>query len=200
MPKLWTNTIEAHRREVHSAILETAAALVAHQGILSVTMSQIAEEAGIGRATLYKYFPDVETILESWHQQQIEQHLGELAKARARPGSPYEQLAAVLERYALIQHELRSHHATQLAAHLHGGDHLAKAHRDLRMLVRSVLSEASRAGSIRADVSLDELVSFCLRALGAAADLPSKAAVHRLVAVTLDGLAVRPLTTAAGPA
>jgi AcrR family transcriptional regulator len=45
------------------AILDTTAALVAEGGLLSVTMSRIAEEAGIGRATLYKYFPDVEAIL-----------------------------------------------------------------------------------------------------------------------------------------
>ena len=56
VPKLWNETIEAHRRAVRDAILETTAALVAEHGLTSVTMSQIAEETGIGRATLYKYF------------------------------------------------------------------------------------------------------------------------------------------------
>lgn len=51
MPKLWNQTIEAHRRDVHDAILDTAAALVAEHGLRSVTMSQIAEQTGIGRAT-----------------------------------------------------------------------------------------------------------------------------------------------------
>jgi hypothetical protein len=32
------------------------------------------------------------------------------------------------------------------------------------------------------------LASYCLHALGAAGSLPSKAAVHRLVTVTLAGL------------
>ena len=75
MPKLWNETIEAHRRAVHDAALDTAAALVAERGLLSVTMSQIAEETGIGRATLYKYFPDVEAILIAWHERQIARHL-----------------------------------------------------------------------------------------------------------------------------
>ena len=188
MPRLWTDTIEAHRREVHSAILETTAALVAQHGVLSVTMSQIAQETGIGRATLYKYFPDVETILQSWHENQIGQHLRQLAEARDRAGGAQERLVAVLDRYALTQHERRSHHATELAAHLHGGDHVAKAHHDLRALVRGVLGEAVQAGAIRGDVSVDELATFCLRALAAGADLASKAAVHRLVRVTVDGL------------
>jgi len=71
VPKLWNETIEEHRREVREAILDTTVALVAEHGLLSVTMSQIAEETGIGRATLYKYFPDVEAILLAWHERQI---------------------------------------------------------------------------------------------------------------------------------
>jgi AcrR family transcriptional regulator len=62
VPKLWSETIESHRREVRDAIVDTAAALVAEHGLASVTMSQIAGETGIGRAMLYKYFPDVEAI------------------------------------------------------------------------------------------------------------------------------------------
>src|SRR5918996_4902222 len=62
VPRLWTETIEEHRRAVRDATLDTAAALVGEHGLRSVTMSQIAEETGIGRATLYKYFPDVEAI------------------------------------------------------------------------------------------------------------------------------------------
>ena len=52
MPKLWSETIDAHRREVRDAILDTTAALVAEHGLRAVTMSQIAGQTGIGRATL----------------------------------------------------------------------------------------------------------------------------------------------------
>ncbi len=44
---------KAHRRAVRDATLHATAALVAEHGLLSVTMSQIAEATGIGRATLY---------------------------------------------------------------------------------------------------------------------------------------------------
>ncbi len=75
MPRLWTETIQTHRNQVRDAILDTMAALVEEQGLLQVTMSQIAEQAGIGRATLYKYFPDIESILLAWHDRQITAHL-----------------------------------------------------------------------------------------------------------------------------
>src|SRR5438046_10020276 len=82
MPKLWNDTIETHRREVRDATLDTTAALVAKHGLRSVTMSQIAEETGIGRATLYKYYPDVEAILVAWHERHVTSHLEQLSALR----------------------------------------------------------------------------------------------------------------------
>src|SRR5687768_11139635 len=97
MPRLWTETIEAHRREVRDAILDTASALVAEHGLRSVTMSQIAEDTGIGRATLYKYFSDVDAILLGWHERQIAVHLEHLRELRANASNAGERLEAVLE-------------------------------------------------------------------------------------------------------
>src|ERR687895_683840 len=119
MPRLWTETIEEHRRAVRDATLDTAAALAGEHGLRSVTMSQIAEETGIGRATLYKYFPDVEAILLAWHERQIAGHLGHLAAVRDEGGAAAERLEAVLEAYALIAHESHGHHNAELAAFLH---------------------------------------------------------------------------------
>src|SRR5713101_6254962 len=86
VPKLWDETIEAHRHAVRDATLDAAAALVAEHGLLSVTMSQIAEETGIGRATLYKYFSDVEAILVARHERQVTSHLEHLAEVRDQAG------------------------------------------------------------------------------------------------------------------
>jgi AcrR family transcriptional regulator len=194
VPKLWSQTIEAHRRSVHDAILDTAAALASEYGLRSVTMSRIAEETGIGRATLYKYFPDVEAILHAWHQRQITAHLNELASARDQPGDAGERLHAVLETYALIAHESHPHHHNELAALLHGDEPVAQAQRQLTELIRALLRDAAEAGHVRSDIPPSEITSYCLHALTAARVLPSKAAVRRLVAVTLAG--IRPPSTA----
>jgi AcrR family transcriptional regulator len=188
MPKLWTETVEAHRREVRDAILDTTAALVAQHGLLSVTMSQIAELTGIGRATLYKYFPDVEAILFAWHERQITGHLEQLAEVRDQAGDPGERLEAVLEAFALISHESHGHHDTELAAFLHRDQQVARAEQQLRHMIRDLVAEAAGAGVLRDEVPPDELANYCLHALAAARGLPSKAAVRRLVAVTLAGL------------
>jgi len=188
MPKLWNETIEAHRREVRDAILDTTAALVAEHGLRSVTMSQIAEETGIGRATLYKYFSGVEAILVAWHERQIAGHLEYLAQVRDQAGNAGERLEAVLEAYALISHESHRHHDSELAAFLHRDEHVAQAQQQLRHMIRDLLTEGAETGDLRDDVAPDELASYCLHALTAASKLPSKAAVRRLVTVTLSGL------------
>jgi AcrR family transcriptional regulator len=188
VPKLWNDTIEAHRREMRDAILDTTSALVAEHGLRSVTMSQIAEETGIGRATLYKYFPDVETILLAWHERQITSHLEYLAEVRDQAGEAGERLGAVLEALALISHGTHGHHDRELTAFLHRDEQVGRAQTELRNMIRGLLTEGAETGELRDDVAPDELASYCLHALTAASTLPSKAAVRRLVAVTLAGL------------
>ena len=188
MPKLWNATIEAHRRSVHDAILETTAALATEHGLRSVTMSRIAEETGIGRATLYKYFADVEAILLAWHERQITGHLEHLAEVRDRAGDVGSRLEAVLEAYALISNESHGHNDTELAAFLHRDPQVLRAQHRLRAMIRDLLADAAEGGKVRSDVAPNELASYCLHALTAASSLPSKAAVRRLVAVTLAGL------------
>ena len=198
VPKLWNETIAAHRREVRDAILDTTAALVVEHGLRSVTMAQIAEETGIGRATLYKYFSGVEAILLAWHERQIAGHLDYLAAVRDLAGDAAARLEAVLEAYALISHESHGHSDTDLVALLHRDEQLAGPQQQLRNMIRDLVTEGANTGDLRGDVASDELASYCLHALAAASSLPSKAAVRRLVAVTLDGLRQRThLATAA---
>jgi AcrR family transcriptional regulator len=194
---LWTETIDEHRRVVRDAAIDATAALIAEHGLAGVSMSRIADQAGIGRATLYKYFPDVDAILLAWHQRQVADHLQQLTATRehasSRPrATPRTVVHAVLEAYALIQHR---HHGggagAELEALVHRGEHVAHARRQLRDLLLAPLLAGVDAGEVRADLPADELAGYCLHALNAAADLPSKAAVRRLVALILDSL--RPL-------
>jgi AcrR family transcriptional regulator len=185
VPKLWNETIEAHRREVHEAIQDRTAELVAEQGLRSVTMSQVAETTGIGRATLYKYYSDIEAILIAWHERRVKAHLEELAQLREQNPEPAKALEAVLEAYAFISHQ---HQGSELATLVHQGAHMANAEHRVFRLVRDIIADAKRAGGVRDDVSADELAQYCQHALTAASRSPSKAAVRRLVAVTLAGL------------
>lgn len=55
-------------------------------------------------------------------------------------------------------------------------------------MIEDLLADGAGQGSVRGDVAPGELASYCLHALAAAGSLPSQAAVHRLVTVTLAGV------------
>ena len=188
MPKLWDQTIESHRLAVREAVLDAAAALVAERGLLAVTMSRLAERTGISRATLYTYFPDVESVLGTWHERQVDRHLRHLAEVGARAGGVEDRLQAVLEACARMAFQRSSRQDADVAAALHRGDALTRAEAHLRAFVRDLLAEGAEAGVLRQDVPAEELAGYCLHALGAAAAAESDAAVQRLVEVTLAGI------------
>jgi AcrR family transcriptional regulator len=182
---LWSDTIETHRKEVADAVLDAAMALVDKLGMRQLTMSAVAERAGIGRATLYKYFGDVEAILLALQERHIDAVLAELVATGKGAGSPFTRLAAILERYALLR---QGHHGTGIEAVLLGSSYVAAAHERLHELLRDLLREAQGAGEVRDDVPASELATFCLHALATAGHLSSRAAAKRLVAVMLAGM------------
>jgi AcrR family transcriptional regulator len=194
VPKLWNTTVEEHRRTVHTAILDSTAALIAEHG-MAVTMSQIAQHTGIGRATLYKYFKDVETIMVAWHERQVSDHLRQLSAAIADCTDPGDRLRTALTVYANLSSTRRDHPhpstegtSVQTALALHGAPHLHDAQRHVHDLLTEVLAAAAAAEIVRTDVPSAELATYCLHALSAAAVSASPAARERLVAVTLTGL------------
>lgn len=193
VPKLWNETIASHRETVREAILDTTWRLVGERGLAAVTMSLIAEQAGIGRATLYKYFPDVEAILLAWHDRQISAHLEQLTALRDQSADPAQRLRAVLTGYAFLSRH-RGGHPGDLASFLHRGAHLDAAQKQLIAMVTQLLAQAAEAGAIRTDTAPDQLASYALHALGAAADFHDDAAVHRLV--DLVGASLRPAGSA----
>lgn len=188
MPKIWSDTLADHRDSVREAILDAAAGLVAEHGLTGVSMSGIAQAGGIGRATLYKYFPDVASILAAWHDRQVVQHMAELMET-ATKAEDADRLEAVLRAYAQRNRRDREgHHGADIAASLHRSAPVQQAHRLLEHFVSELITDAAERGRARTDVPAGELAVYCLSALNGAGSLPSKAAVERLVAVVLAGL------------
>lgn len=69
------------RERVASAIVEAAAAVLAERGD-SASMSDVAVAAGVARATVYRYFPSREALLEALGTVAVEQAGAGLAAAR----------------------------------------------------------------------------------------------------------------------
>ena len=62
--------------ETYEKILSTARRLFVKQGYTATSMRQVAESAGIGKATIYHHFPDKRAIVMALLQAQHHAHGG----------------------------------------------------------------------------------------------------------------------------
>ena len=168
--------------------MEATWALATRKGPMSVTMSQVAQDTGIGRSTLYKYFPDVESILHARHERHVLDHLGRLNELKNAAVHPARRLEAVAAGYAQICHHRARDGAVELSEFVHQPERVRGADKRLVALFEALLAEAVAAGVVRDDTAVEELAIFCVHALGAARSVRSNAAVRRLVSVTLAAL------------
>lgn len=165
--------LETHRDNVRAAILDAVSALVSERGMYAPTMAQIAETAGVTRATVHTYFADVESIMRAWHDRQVTNHLGYLDDVRDQPGDPLQRLGAVLRTYVAIMHQTHDHRTSELGKSLHDDEHVGHARRHLHETIRNLIAEGAQAGHIRDDVSPDELTAHCLHTIDAIGGQPA---------------------------
>jgi TetR/AcrR family transcriptional regulator of autoinduction and epiphytic fitness len=75
MYSAYMKTTKSQQEKTRRHILRTAVDLITQQGYDATTMKQLAREAGIGDATIYKYFPTKERILLDYFELTIAEAL-----------------------------------------------------------------------------------------------------------------------------
>jgi AcrR family transcriptional regulator len=81
-----------HRLRQAGGIVQSAMELVFSQGVSALSMSAIAQAAGVSRQTLYKYFPDVESVLRAAVQSSSHD-----TTSIAEEATPVDQLRAFIQ-------------------------------------------------------------------------------------------------------
>lgn len=182
MPKLWSETIEEHRSAVLDSILDATGRLVHREGITGLTMTALAEASGVGRATLYKYVPDVAAAVAGWQEREIGRHLQQL-RSIAHDSPAESRLSEALQAYARLR---RHQHGDDGVLHL--PERISPAELELTDMVRELIDEDARAGRARTDIPADDLAAFAVHAMGAAATASDHSAVDRLTAVVVGAI------------
>ncbi len=172
-------------RRNREAILSAARELFADSA--DVPMYEVARRAGVGQATLYRNFPDRRDLAAALLLEEME-HTEQLASEHAGdPDAFFVLVRSVVETIA------RFHPVGELAkedACL--GSALETRRRRLRELLKEPLRAAKAAGTVRCDLTVDDVFLVILMVRGAidSGEGPSgrSAAAGRALALLLDGI------------
>ncbi|MFI0509447.1 TetR/AcrR family transcriptional regulator [Streptomyces sp. WSLK1-5] len=190
-------TAPARRRDARrNRELLTAAAreVFAEQG-LEAPLDVIARRAGVGNATLYRHFPTRAALVDAVFSDPLAGTTAAGERARAAP-DPWEGLVAYLEAVFAV---LASDRGTNdlMTTHLEGVESLQAVHTHNRATVELLLQRGRDEGSIRADVTTEDVL-FALAALGRAVPALATAvgpdAWRRPLTLFLAGLRASPST------
>jgi AcrR family transcriptional regulator len=172
-------------RDNREAILEAARALFADSA--DVAMVQVARRAGVGQATLYRNFPSRGALAAEI----LDESVDRIAAMAAEHAGQADAFFVILR--GLIDSMVNLYGVAVLARRDPETDsHLEDSRRRMRELLKEPLCDAKAAGTLRRDVSIDDV--FLLLAMGRGAmeglaDSGARSAVgHRVLALILGGI------------
>lgn len=183
----WVALVADHKQRQALHIARTAIDLAAAKGLAGVSMSGLAQAAGVARATLYNYFPDVQTAIRSYLSAASDGFYSRVIAAVAEETGP----PAKLRRYVVEQ-----------VSYVDGDDHRAAAglmengalpprpagaarpeDRQHRLLV-DILGQGMGVGAFRQDMHVEVVAALVQRMLHATHDLLHKQHIERAVVIS----------------
>ncbi|MFE7907204.1 TetR/AcrR family transcriptional regulator [Streptomyces albogriseolus] len=175
-------------RRNRERLVEAAHAVFAEQG-LEAPLDVIARRAGVGNATLYRHFPTRAALVDAVFRDQLTGTMEAGERARRAPDA-WAGLAGYLDAVFVT---LAADRGTNdlMTTRLPDVETLGAVHAHNRETVDVLLERARAQGSVRADVTTEDLL-FALAALGRA--VPPLAAAagpdawRRPLALFLEGL------------
>lgn len=168
-------------------LLDVATRVFTTRGVGTPT-EEIARAAGVGVGTLFRHFPTKEALLEAVMVRRLQDIAAGTAEltAAAEPGPAFfEAFRLVVEQSAGKEEFTRALAAAGVDAHAA----LQEVSTTIRTRLADLLAGAQRAGAVRPDLGLPEVIAL-LAGTSTALDrlAADPAARERTLAVVLDGL------------
>ena len=88
-----------NREERRDAIAQAAAGIFVHKGFVQTTVQEIATRAGMGKGTIYGYFPSKEAIIHHLFQYMNRMMARQMGLDQPPQGTPPQQLQALLDAF-----------------------------------------------------------------------------------------------------
>lgn len=188
----------ADARRSIDRIAEAAQRLVERDGV-SITLEEVAREAGVGSATLYRHFPSRMHLFEHLYRDRTARLAADAAVMASLHG-PLEALTQWLRDLVDVSTEARGVLSVLLSEGLRESDPVGNAAWGFVLLVdaaRDLLERAQAADTVRRDIGVEDLIMLLSGVIRAVEMAPSAvsaevrmATAQRLFKVVLDGLVV----------
>ncbi|MBE1576516.1 TetR/AcrR family transcriptional regulator [Amycolatopsis roodepoortensis] len=118
MPKIIGRSLEEHRREVRSRVFDVLRGQLYERGFDAITLAGVAAEAGLGRTAMYNHFPDKESLLVAFVEDEATRYVERLKAAVATADTPVEKLATFVRLQLRVLAEYHLPPGTALASAL----------------------------------------------------------------------------------
>jgi AcrR family transcriptional regulator len=144
----------------HDAVLKAALRLVTKRGFRAVSVNEIAAEAGVGKMTLYRHWPNKAALV-------MDSLLVLIGSETDFPeaGSAIESLRQQLDLQAAFFRSSRGNLIRSLVAEAQSDSELAIAFRERWLVprregVRQIMRAAVAEGSLRSDIDIDTAIDI----------------------------------------
>ena len=168
------------------SLIDAAQHLFASRG-LSVTLDDIAAEAGVNVATAYRHFANKRELAAAYIQQQIDLAIA-IADESAELDDPWQGLTHFFQRTLDLMIANRGLHDILLPGM--GSEWFVRLEERVRPVLSGLIARGQKAGAVRRDLQQGD-VGVVVQMLAAVSDIPSpdpSALVGRYLALVLDGL------------
>lgn len=181
--------MRADARRNSELLIATAREVFAEKGA-EAPLDEIAKRAGVGAGTLYRHFPNRETLVEAVYRDEVST-LAELATTLLAEYEPQEALARWMRAQARFVNHRSGLAATLKAALNTSTDTMAWSRETLVVAAAALIDAGRAAGTIRPDVQPFDLLRLG-HGLVVASGYGDAEDAERMMTVLLAGLAVRP--------
>jgi len=143
------------QERIAGGILDAAAAVLGERGD-AASMEEVAGAAGVGRATLYRYFPNREELLSAMAAASVEELAARIEEANLE-AVPFEEAVARLARAIIATGSKFTALSRDGAKH---SDDLPDLDVKVTEPIRALFRRASAEGALRPDLPLDVLMDL----------------------------------------
>ena len=163
--------VEGHRDRQRDHILDVALELLRERGMAALTMTAIAERAGMSRPTLYHYFADIDAVLAAWVGRQIERSVSVMLAEAEAIADPLDRLSHLIQAqattFASQDHRISAEHFESEAGSPSLRHEVASQMAPLRRTLADTIAEAGTLGQLRTDIEPALAADLVLGLLGA---------------------------------